>query len=165
MVCMKNHWCLVEIYKHNILKEIREQGLPGRFGRIYGGEAGFEKQTDIARKLLGVRGGFKAQKDDVDNVNKEESQIKDQETAGQVRIDDDFKKKAFELGANTAKGAAMRAVLYERGMIDQAEFVKDMTGWVEKNPFLAEAMSEKAKKGGFVNVVLSSERTASTQIA
>ena len=132
--------------------EIQKEGLPGRLGVLYGGEAGLQKQTDVFRRAFGVRGGFQAQQDFVALMNKESAKIKDDETAGRIQINEGFKSKAFAENSNSPRGAAMRAILYERGMMESTEFEKDMTGWTQNNPFLAQKMSELAKKGKYKNI-------------
>ncbi|MEK7139029.1 MAG: hypothetical protein AAB799_02520, partial [Patescibacteria group bacterium] len=94
----------------------------------------------------------KGSKEFVSTMEKELASLKDLETAGRLKIDDEFKKKAFSTNAGTTKGAAMRALMYERGMIDPTEFGNDLKEWTAKNPFLAEKMVDLAQKGGFKNV-------------
>ncbi|MFN7088657.1 MAG: hypothetical protein ACK4NX_02470, partial [Candidatus Paceibacteria bacterium] len=78
--------------------------------------------------------------------------MRDIETAGRLKIDEDFKNKTFATDANTASGAAMRAILYERGMIDPVEFTKDLRVWMDKNPLLADKMLDLAQRGGFKGI-------------
>ncbi|OGN01265.1 MAG: hypothetical protein A3I26_03895 [Candidatus Yanofskybacteria bacterium RIFCSPLOWO2_02_FULL_43_10] len=130
-------------------KEI--EGGEGRLGRIFGGPpAGLE----TSRRLLGVQGAgdIKPQKEFLAKMDKEAAVLRDQETTGKIIVDNTFKASALRQGANTAKGAAMRSILYERGMIDATEFDRDMAEWTQKNPFLAQRMSEQAKKGKYKKV-------------
>ncbi len=127
------------------------------------GQAAGEKWREIqgrppmglesARSLMGVKGKtFAQQQEFIAKMGEEIAKIKAQETAGNVIVDDKFKTAAFGESADTPKGAAMRAILYERGMIDPAEFEKDMAKWTQRNPFLAENMVEAGIKGKLRNI-------------
>lgn len=127
------------------------------------GQAAQEKWKEIqsrppvglegARSLMGVKGKtFAQQQEFIAKMGEEIVKLKDQETAGNIVVDDRFKSMALGEKANTPRGAAMRAILYERGMIDPAEFERDMAEWTQGNPFLAQNMSETAKRGKYKNV-------------
>ncbi len=140
-------------------EQIAKEGLPGRAGRfLYGGQEGVERLTQQYAQRLGVR---EAPKEFVKSVDTVLSRMKNDETAGKLKIDDNFIQDTYErtarnggipFAADTPEGAARRTILYERGMISGEQFTKDMAIWVRRNPFLAQAMSERARKANYKQV-------------
>ncbi|HVZ11116.1 MAG TPA: hypothetical protein VG941_01720 [Candidatus Paceibacterota bacterium] len=110
-----------------------------------------QEQQNRWNAAFGVQGAqFKNQRDFVSRVDKETSKLKEQEQAGSISISQ-IQAEAKTSDPNSARGAALRSILYDRGMIDEAEFKKDVVAWSDK-PFLVQSMSDKAKKSKFKNV-------------
>ncbi len=134
-------------------KQFGKEGFQNRFlNKIYGGTESREMREAKFKSAFGVRGAeFKDQKDFIGKVDREVKRYLEYEKAGRLVVDENFKKEAYASDRKSAKGIAMRAILYERGMIEGAEFSKDMEEWTN-NPFLAKSMSDRAKKGKYKNV-------------
>ncbi len=140
---------------------IKEEGLPEKRFRYlgpfrYGGERAERlraaKTEQFFSKALGFTPELKLQKQQVTDIDAELARLKDQEKAGQIRIDPVFETETMGMNANTVRGAARRAFLYERGRINSADFQNSMANWATRNPFLAQSMSERAAKGNYGGV-------------
>ena len=127
----------------------KEQFLREGFGGIYGGKEADERRQTRYAQMLGVKG---AGKEFVAQVDKEANKLREEEKLGKIQINEDFKTAAAKESNTSARGLAMRSLLYERGMIDEKEFAKDMGSWTKSNPILAQSMAEKAKKGKYKSV-------------
>ena len=131
-------------------KQLAEEGLPGPLGKLWRGRAGYESDRNWYAERLGVKSAqFKNQKDEVSDVNKEMGRLKDQERAGRLTITSNF---ADGYDITTTEGAARKAILHERGMTSGADFDRDISALVTKNPFLAQELSSKAKSAKYKDV-------------
>lgn len=136
-------------------EQFKQEGFQNRtLNWFYGGKDAQDARTQQYKSVLGVRGSqpFSAQKDFSGKMDKAISALKDQETAGKMKVNSDFISKTYAMDAGSVEGAARRALLYERGMITDDGFKKDLKAWVSQNPFLAETMIDRAQKGSFKNV-------------
>ena len=128
--------------------QFKKEGAFGFFGTDKS-----DRDTASRARFLGVKSAeFKNAKEQVAGVEKEVTRLKDMEKAGQIQVNEAFKTQAAQTSNTSIRGMAMRSLLYERGMIDPTQFEKDMSSWVKTNPFLAQAMSSKAKKAKFKSV-------------
>lgn len=145
------------------IDQINKEGLGSRriFGRqwgvldnIYGGEPGRERMVQRERaQLFGDRAtGLQTQSAAAGGIDKRLKELKALETGGKLQINKEFENGTYTLDPLSSEGLARRAILYERGMINATEFGKDIDIWTQRNPFLAEAMLEKAGKGKYRNV-------------
>lgn len=140
-------------------ERVKKEGLPeqwGTAGKLYTGTRGAQKETakleQALAKRLGYRPDLKQQKQQVSEIDAEMGRLRDLESAGQLKVDTTFAAQAYDADRNSINGAAMRMLLYERGMIDGAEFQKDQLAWIKSNPFLAQSSAEKAEKGKYKKI-------------
>lgn len=135
------------------VQRIKQEGLPGKGSMIYGGERSEKLRASRWEqrfsRALGYTPDLKLQKQQVGDIDTEVNRLKDLERAGQITVDSKFQNEAFATDRNSVRGAAMRALLLEKGMITEDEFDKSMTDWTKTNPFLAQSMSERAAKGKY----------------
>lgn len=142
-----------------LFKRVKQEGLPeqyGLLGKLYTGTRGAQKETaaweqKLARKL-GYTPETKLQQQQVGEIDAEVARLKNLELAGELTVDNTFQANTLKEDRNSIKGMAARGLLYERGLIDAAEFDKDMTDWTERNAFVAQSMSARAAKGGYKKV-------------
>lgn len=137
-------------------ERVKQEGLPEKWGtvsKLYTGTRGAQKETakweQRLSRGLGYTPDLKQQKQQVAEIDAEIGRLRDLEAAGELKVDSAFAAEAYQIDRNSTRGAAMRMLLYEKGMVDGTEFQKDQLAWTESNPFLAQASSEKAAKGKY----------------
>ncbi|MBI3273544.1 MAG: hypothetical protein HYZ69_00195, partial [Candidatus Colwellbacteria bacterium] len=100
------------------LAQVKEEGLPGRFGLLYGGERALDEQTARWAKRFGVRGAdIKLQQTFVDRAGKEYSELETKYRLGQVKVEQ-LKSIGNSGPASNARVYAARKMLAKTGQLD-----------------------------------------------
>ena len=100
------------------LAEIQKEGLPGRFGLLYGGERALEEQTARMARRFGVKGAdIKVQQAFLDRTSREYSDLETKYRLGQVSLDV-VKRTANSGSATDARVYAARKMLAKTGQLD-----------------------------------------------
>ena len=111
------------------LAEVQKEGLPGRFGTLYGGERALEEQTARMARRFGVKGAdIKVQQAFLDRTSREYSDLETKHRLGQVSLD------VIKRTANS--GSATDARVYAaRKMLAMEDFAKTASGakWSSMN--------------------------------
>jgi hypothetical protein len=147
-------------------KQIQKEGLPGRFGYLYGGEEGRDRATariqnaPILGRIFGVRGSeFKTDEQFVARAKREYDVLATRFKNGQITresLERDYKK----FKANDPKGYAYRKLMAENGMMTynsdpgrgpvEKSFEETLDS-LKGNPFAVRDFAEASEKGKFRN--------------
>ncbi len=129
-------------------KQVQEEGLPGKFGKLYGGQYGQDQETGIWAKRFGVRGAeIKNQKAFVDRAGKEYQDFERQYQNGQI-TEADVAKRAKQFDATDPRGFAYRKLAAKIGQLDNDTFTSTLTQ-LSKNPLAAEDFAKTAGASKF----------------
>ena len=100
------------------LAEVQKEGLPGRFGTLYGGERALEEQTARMARRFGVKGAdIKVQQAFLDRTSREYSDLETKHRLGQVSLDV-IKRTANSGSATDARVYAARKMLAKTGQLN-----------------------------------------------
>lgn len=132
------------------LKQVKEEGLPGRFGKLYGGDYGLAQQTGRFGARFGVRGAeLKNQKDFVDRAGKDYADFDRQYQNGQI-TEAEVVSRAKQFDATDPRGFAYRKLAAKIGQLDpEGEIFTTTLQQLSKNPLAAEDFAKSAKDGKF----------------
>ena len=130
------------------LDQIKEEGLPGRLGALYGGKYGLEQQTGGFAQGFGVRGAeIKNQRAFVDRAGKDFADFERQYQNGQI-TEADIVSRAKQFDATDPRGFAYRKLAAKIGQLDNDTFTSTLTQ-LSKNPLAAEDFAKTAKDSKF----------------
>jgi len=130
------------------LAQVKEEGLPGRFGKLYGGDYGLTQQTGRFGARFGVRGAeLKNQKDFVDRAGKDYADFERQYQNGQI-TEAEVATRAKQFDATDPRGFAYRKLAAKIGQLDNSLFTSTLTQ-LSQNPLAAEDFAKTAKESKF----------------
>src|SRR3989338_6308894 len=132
------------------LAQVKEEGLPGRFGKLYGGDYGLAQQTSRFGARFGVRGAeLKNQKAFVDRAGKDYADFERQYQNGQI-TETEVAKRALQFDATDPRGFAYRKLAAKIGQLDPGgEILTTTLQQLSKNPLAAEDFAKSAAAGKF----------------
>lgn len=129
-------------------KQVQEEGLPGRFGKLYGGDYGLAQQTGRFGARFGVRGAELAnQKAFVDRAGKDYTDFERQYQNGQI-TEEQVVTRAKQFDATDPRGFAYRKLAAKIGQLDNDTFTSTLTQ-LSKNPLAAEDFAKTAGASKF----------------
>ena len=130
------------------LAQIQEEGLPGKFGALYGGKYGLEQQTGGFAQRFGVRGAeIKNQKAFIERAGKDYTDFERQYQNGQI-TEEQVVSRAKQFDATDPRGFAYRKLAAKIGQLDNDTFTSTLTQ-LSKNPLAAEDFAKTAKESKF----------------
>ena len=131
-------------------KRVEEQGLPGKLGAVYEGTQAEKQRTarfgERFQQILGFRESFAAQKEFVNNSNKEYEAIKQQYDMGHIDITA-IKQGVATNKASNPKGFAFRKMLGEVGQLD-AITARETLSALSNNPFASSDFVKNSSEKG-----------------
>src|SRR3989344_2004617 len=128
--------------------EIKEEGLPGRFGKLYGGDYGLAQQTGRFGERFGVRGAGRAnEKAFVDRAGKDYTDFERQYQNGQIK-EAEVLSRAKQFASTDPRGFAYRKLAAKIGQLDNNMFTETLTQ-LSKNPLAAEDFAKTAGASKF----------------
>ena len=132
------------------LEQVKEEGLPGRFGALYGGKYGLEQQTGGFAQRFGVRGAeIRNQKAFVDRAGKDYTDFERQYQNGQI-TEAEVVSRAKQFSATDPRGYAYRKLAAKIGQLDpEGEIFTTTLQQLSKNPLAAEDFAKSASAGKF----------------
>ena len=132
------------------LAQVKEEGLPGRFGKLYGGDYGLAQQTGRFGARFGVRGAeLKNQKAFVDRAGKDYADLDRQYQNGQI-TEEEVVKRAKQFDATDPRGYAYRKLAAKIGQLDpEGEILTTTLQQLSQNPLAAEDFAKSASAGKF----------------
>ena len=131
-------------------KQVQEEGLPGKFGKLYGGQYGQDQETGVWAKRFGVRGAeIKNQKAFVDRAGKDYQDFERQYQNGQID-EKEVAKRAMQFAATDPRGYAYRKLAAKIGQLDpEGKILTTTLQQLSKNPLAAEDFTKSASEGKF----------------
>ncbi|OGM98348.1 MAG: hypothetical protein A2915_04560 [Candidatus Yanofskybacteria bacterium RIFCSPLOWO2_01_FULL_41_34] len=130
------------------LEQVKEEGLPGKLGVLYGGKYGLEQQTGGFAQRFGVRGAeTRNQKAFVDRAGKDYADFERQYQNGQI-TEAEIISRAKQLDATDPRGFAYRKLAAKIGQLDNDTFTSTLTQ-LSKNPLAAEDFTKTASASKF----------------
>ena len=132
------------------IAQIKQEGLPGRFGKLYGGDYGLAQQTGRFGARFDVRGAdLKNQKDFVDRAGKDYTDFERQYQNGQI-TEAEVATRAKQFDATDPRGFAYRKLAAKIGQLDpEGEILTTTLQQLSKNPLAAEDFAKSASAGKF----------------
>ncbi|MBX4190251.1 hypothetical protein KW791_03095 [Candidatus Parcubacteria bacterium] len=133
------------------LKEVQKEGLPGRFGGLYGGEAADERRKQRYAAVFGVKGfEGKAQKEFTSNAKKRFDTFEEQYDTGKLNMGD-LQAKARAANAADPEGFAYIKLALKKGALKPDEFKAALIK-AQKNPFAVQDLVKTAKDAKFAGI-------------
>ena len=132
------------------LAQVKEEGLPGRFGKLYGGDYGLAQQTGRFGARFGVRGAeIKNQRAFVDRAGKDYTDFERQYQNGQI-TETEVATRAMQFDATDPRGFAYRKLAAKIGQLDpEGKILTTTLQQLSKNPLAAEDFTKSASEGKF----------------
>lgn len=130
------------------LKQLKEEGLPGKFGKLYGGDYGLAQQTGRFGERFGVRGAGRAnEKAFVDRAGKDYTDFERQYQNGQI-TEAEVVSRAKQFDATDPRGFAYRKLAAKIGQLEEPMF-RETLEQLSKNPLAAEDFAKTAGTAKF----------------